>query len=342
MWRARVGTPQCAVKDDTVQPADWNPAPDSKDQQENGSASSTTPTPTAVDKDSGNTPVLACPVCHTPLSVMANSLVCRACGGREYPKIAGSGAVDLTVFAGIADEYTEQRSGGVTTFQNPLVSFAYERGWRESFAWAGFPGASKEFEDASNFLRARGADGPDASVLDMSCGSGLFTRRFAASGDFGNVVAADFSDSMLDQAKTFLDDELGSKGEVRDRVRLVRCDVARLPFENGTFDAVHAGAALHCWPSPSAAMVEISRVLRPGGVFVATTFLDQVAPLGQIFGDDVVNPISRAARAQNAGRLPYRWWSEKELRELMAMAGLENISINRDRQYIMIAASRPI
>ena len=31
---------------------------------------------------------------------------------------------------------------------------------------------------------------------------------------------------------------------------LVRADVARLPFATGTVDAVHAGAALHCWPSP--------------------------------------------------------------------------------------------
>lgn len=32
---------------------------------------------------------------------------------------------------------------------------------------------------------------------------------------------------------------------------LVRADVCRLPFASGFVDAVHAGAALHCWPSPS-------------------------------------------------------------------------------------------
>ena len=36
-------------------------------------------------------------------------------------------------------------------------------------------------------------------VVDMSCGSGLFARRFAASGRFAGVVAADFSESMLQQ-----------------------------------------------------------------------------------------------------------------------------------------------
>lgn len=35
---------------------------------------------------------------------------------------------------------------------------------------------------------------------------------------------------------------------------LVRADISRLPFVSGSIDAVHAGAALHCWPSPSNAV----------------------------------------------------------------------------------------
>ena len=35
---------------------------------------------------------------------------------------------------------------------------------------------------------------------------------------------------------------------------LARADIARLPFLSGSVDAVHAGAALHCWPSPSSAV----------------------------------------------------------------------------------------
>lgn len=30
--------------------------------------------------------------------------------------------------------------------RNPLISFVYERGWRQGFSWAGFPGVEKEFE----------------------------------------------------------------------------------------------------------------------------------------------------------------------------------------------------
>jgi len=48
------------------------------------------------------------------------------------------------------------------------VSFLYERGWRESFAQAGFPGIEKEYELAMDFFEnARGK-----TVMDLSCGSG--------------------------------------------------------------------------------------------------------------------------------------------------------------------------
>ncbi|KAK9947448.1 hypothetical protein M0R45_003073 [Rubus argutus] len=45
---------------------------------------------------------------------------------------------------------------------------------------------------------------------------------------------------------------------------LVRADVSRLPFTSCSVDAVHAGAALHCWPSPSKGVAEITRILRNG------------------------------------------------------------------------------
>ncbi len=38
-------------------------------------------------------------------------------------------------------------------------------------------------------------------LLDLSCGSGLFTRRFVASNNFTGVIGADYSESMLQQTK---------------------------------------------------------------------------------------------------------------------------------------------
>lgn len=47
-------------------------------------------------------------------------------------------------------------------------------------------------------------------------------------------------------------------------------------------------------PHSQAALAEISRVLRPGGVFVASTFLNATAPLGQILGnDEILRPLNQ-------------------------------------------------
>lgn len=59
---------------------------------------------------------------------------------------------------------------------------------------------------------------------------------------FERVIAADYSESML------LETDRRFRLEGIDTPELIRCDAARLPFQTGSLDAVHAGAALHCWP----------------------------------------------------------------------------------------------
>lgn len=138
-------------------------------------------------------------------------------------------------------------------------------------------------------------------LVDVSCGSGLFSRKFAKSGSYSRVVALDFSENMLRQCFDFIknDDTILSTWAIPSsftsyvqllgiwnfetclclsklqclfrqykvirfpiishlklcsNLALVRADVSRLPFPSGSVDAVHAGAALHCWPSPSNAV----------------------------------------------------------------------------------------
>lgn len=58
-------------------------------------------------------------------------------------------------------------------FTSPAVSFAYERGWRQGFAQAGFPGADVESEMAMDYFAPVVARAPDSSVVvDMSCATG--------------------------------------------------------------------------------------------------------------------------------------------------------------------------
>jgi len=87
-------------------------------------------------------------------------------------------------------------------------------------------------------------------------------------------------------------------------------------------------------------VAEISRVLKPGGVFVASTFLDPVAPLGEVVGDALTQPLSAALSQQRVGA-PYRWWTEPELRDLTAMCGLEGFDRQRTKQFIMLSVRKP-
>ena len=43
--------------------------------------------------------------------------------------------------------------------------------------------------------------------MDLSCGSGLFSRQFIKSGKFKNVIAADFSENMLKQTSRFIQED---------------------------------------------------------------------------------------------------------------------------------------
>ena len=41
-------------------------------------------------------------------------------------------------------------------------------------------------------------------LVDVSCGSGLFSRKFAKSGTYSKVIALDFSENMLRQCYEFV------------------------------------------------------------------------------------------------------------------------------------------
>jgi ubiquinone/menaquinone biosynthesis C-methylase UbiE len=77
-------------------------------------------------------------------------------------------------------------------------------------------------------------------IVDVSCGSGLFTRRFLKSGKFPSVIALDFSENMLKQTKAFIEED--SSLDARS-VKIIRADVNRLPFKTGSVAAMHAGVS---------------------------------------------------------------------------------------------------
>ncbi|KAK9947449.1 hypothetical protein M0R45_003074 [Rubus argutus] len=273
---------------------------------------------------------LSCPVCYEPLirkgptglnleAIYRSGFKCKKCD-KSYS--SRDIYLDLTVTAGLK-QYVEVNPARTELFRSPLVSFLYERGWRQNFSRSGFPGPDEEFKMAQDYFKS--AEG--GVLVDVSCGSGLFSRKFAKSGTYSAVVALDFSENMLRQCYDFLKRDATL---LATNLALVRADVSRLPFASGSVDAVHAGAALHCWPSPSNAVAEIARVLRSGGVFVGTTFL-QYTPSTPWY----IRPF-RERIAQS-----YSYLTEEEIQDLCASCGLTNYSSKVQQSFIMFSAQKP-
>ena len=212
------------------------------------------------------------PVSDTPSSSDTDASSLLKSAMRQFvPAVPPPFRGQLNSFLGDGDnEYIPMRD----LFTNPSVSFAYERGWRQGFAGAGFPGPDIEAQMAMDYFAPSVALSLSSVVVDMSCATGLFTRRLAKSGNYGRVLGCDYSDSMLTEARRRIkaDPELSPKS-LKTSLDLVRLDVGQIPMRTESLDCLHAGAAMHCWPDLNAAMSEIYRVLKPGGRYFATTFL---------------------------------------------------------------------
>src|SRR5690242_5010960 len=116
-------------------------------------------------------------------------------------------------------------------------------------------------ENSAGYLLPRLA--PDARVLDVGCGPGTITADLAALVPGGYVTGIDAAEDVLTQARQ----EAEQRGQ--RNVTFDTGDVYRLDFADGTFDVVHAHQVLQHLTDPVAALREMRRVCRPGGIVAA-------------------------------------------------------------------------
>ncbi len=101
---------------------------------------------------------------------------------------------------------------------------------------------------------------PDLDLLDAGCGPGTITVDLAERLAAGRVVGVDAATEVLRQAE-----ELAVGRGIRN-VEFRPADVYELPFEDDTFDVVFAHQLLQHLADPVAALRELRRVARPGGL----------------------------------------------------------------------------
>lgn len=136
-----------------------------------------------------------------------------------------------------------------------------------------FSAASRRYDDAAT-LQALVRDellsrlvllreAPRA-VLDLGAGTGLGASALKRAFARAQVTAVDFSSAMLEQARRH--------SRFWRPIRCIQADARSLPLESSSQDLVFTNLMLQ-WVEPlDDALAEIRRVLRPGGLLLASSF----------------------------------------------------------------------
>lgn len=155
---------------------------------------------------------------------------------------------------------------------------------------------------------------PAPRILDVATGTGRLPLFVLNEPTFnGRVVGLDASARMLGQAA-------GKLRPFRGRAALVQATADALPFPDNSFDAVTCLEALEFFPSDTAALQEMVRVLRPGGTLMITR-----------------------RRGWEAKTFAWRYRDEAQFETLLTTLGMVGVSITPWQvDYDQVFARKPI
>jgi demethylmenaquinone methyltransferase/2-methoxy-6-polyprenyl-1,4-benzoquinol methylase len=172
---------------------------------------------------------------------------------------------------------------------NAVLSLGRDRTWRTAVA-------------------AALALSPGERVLDLAAGTATSSAALAQTG--ADVVGCDFSLGMLRAAKP------------HDGVALVAGDALRLPFADGSFDAVTISFGLRNVSDVDAALSEMARVTRPGGRLVVCEFSHPTwAPFRTVYTEYLMKALPGVARRVSSNPDAYVYLAES-IRAWPDQAGL--------------------
>lgn len=172
---------------------------------------------------------------------------------------------------------------------------------------------------------------PGMSLLDVGCGPGNLTADLASRVAPGRVVGLDVVPGILAEARE------ATAG--LSHVSIVPGDVYSLGFADDSFDVVHAHQVLQHLADPVAALREMARVCRPGGLvavrdadYRAMSWWPRSPGLDQWM--DLYQAVARANGAEpDAGRRLRAWAREAGLSEISASASVWSFTSGAEREW---------
>ena len=106
---------------------------------------------------------------------------------------------------------------------------------------------------------------PDNTVLECACGTGMLSAVIAPK--CRQLTATDFSEKMLKKAK--------KNCAGFQNIKFFQADIIALPYPDGSFDKVVAGNVIHLLDNPLAALYELNRVCKDGGMLIIPTYMNK-------------------------------------------------------------------
>jgi SAM-dependent methyltransferase len=176
---------------------------------------------------------------------------------------------------------------------------------------------------------------PGGRLLDLGAGDGRFSSRLAQTAGAAEVVGVELVPERAAEAR-------------RHGIDVVEADLEqRLPFEDGSFDLIHANQVIEHLRGTDAFLGEIRRLLAPGGSVVLSTnnlsswhnVLSLAAGLqpppahvsDQVIVGNPLNPEDGASHEE--GRSHLRLFTARALTELCAHHGLRCVEVRTVGYY---------
>ena len=166
--------------------------------------------------------------------------------------------------------------------QPPYVSYEESVRWmraqpelqqivRDAYLDEDLPGAAKRFAASEEFAAVCALiEGPKSPlrILDIGCGNGMASWAWASRGH--RVTAAD-PDTSAEVGLGAIKKLLPMLDTTCDgSITPIACFAEALPLQSGAFDVVYARQTLHHFQDLKGSLAECARVLKPGGVLLAT------------------------------------------------------------------------
>ena len=188
--------------------------------------------------------------------------------------------------------------------QHSIQADEFAQRYEASSAYAScFPYSRKRLDVwLEHYLPERG---DSLKLLDVGCGTGSHMARYRARGF--EVAGIDGSEEMLAHAR------VNNPG-----AEIHRADVETIPFPDASFDFVLCVEVLRYLPDSTKCIAEMARVLKPGGVCLATA-----APLFNLNGYWIINRIANFTKVGDLVRLKQFFTTSSRLRRQFVAAGFE-------------------